>query len=257
MRESDDSSDMTDVGTSRKTALAVVLVPKNELAIVAKQAGAKADKLINLSNRICIGGISASVAGVIGMVTVGVIAAPLAPVAGLGLGITAIGCLLGGLATSMVIGDKARAARRRQSEALLSRIKSLAATAKSALERAIADDTIRTGLDLRIVPENETPKQIHIKDISALVTETGEIKLKISARILEEDGTSVDWMRIWTQDSGVSFEQTVAKFPKAMLDSVRAATPPAVAASAPEPEPLAVQESEKRLPIGVPFSLGG
>ena len=231
--------------SNSETALTVI--PKNELAIVAKQAGAKADKLAKTGHGFGIGALS----GVVVLLG-GAAAIPLALVVAPILVITGFVSLFGGGLTAAVLEGVEQKARNRQTEAVSARAERVGAMARSALEGAIADDTIRKGLVLRIVPQEETPKKVLVDSVKTIIDEDGKKKLNIRAGLLEEDGTSVDWMRFSTNDSIVSLEQYVTAFPKHVLESIRAEIPPADAEGTIAPEPPAVREQEKKLPRYTP-----
>jgi hypothetical protein len=145
---------------------------------------------------------------------------------------------------AIVLDTKKQNALDRRNKAVSGRAARIATTARTALEEAIADGTIRKGLDLRIETKDETPKKVRVESMKAIIDEDGKKQLNITARILEEDGTSIDWLT--PASSTVSMEQAVADFPKAVVGPTRNETPPAE--SAIEPQPPTVLEAEKRLP---------
>jgi len=214
------------------TALAVI--PRNELAIVAQKEEAKADKLRKALTRIAIGGITGA-----GMLCFGFAALHLAPIIAPIVAITGAVSYFGGGVAGNVIESKEGKARDRAKAAVRVRRSNLIETAQTALEGAVADGTIRAGLDLRITPQDETPKKVHVHNMGAITDADGKKRLSISGQVLEEDGKIPDWMQ---GDAGVSLQQTVAVFPKAALDSIRP-EPTAIA-----PEPPAAREPEKILP---------
>ena len=119
-------------------------------------------------------------------------------------------------------------------------------TARSALEGAIADGTIDVGLYLRIARQDETPKIVRVESVSATINGIGNKILNVYPRILEEDGTSIDWLK--SSSSTVFLDQSVAVFPPAVLESLRSETSLAGAESTIEPQPPSVREPEKILP---------
>jgi hypothetical protein len=234
--------------TSRETALAVI--PKNELAIVAAREGAGADRLDKVGFCLGVGGVFG-----LGVLTVvgAIVAAPaLVPVVGIA-GVASIA--MSGVA-GIVCSSKGEKARKRQYEASEKRTGLLRKTAQTALADSINVGTICVGLDIRIEPQDETPKKVRVEDMKTIIDADGSKKLSISARILEADGTGIDWLG----ESVVEMEQGVAAFPKAVAESMRAAlaedqNPVAVDAPAPEPRSLPDQSPDKILPRITPIDV--
>jgi hypothetical protein len=210
---------------------------------VAKQAGTKADRLGKMGNFLGVGTVVAGGGTFFYGLTLAVAAPAGAPI----LALAGILTFMGGFVSTWVVKEKAEKARNRQEEAIAKRVNHLDTVAKRALEGVIGDSTVRAGLDLRIEFQDETPKTLHVEDVRVAVNGKREKKLTISARFLEEDGRDIDGLsRFWP--GAVLYEQTVAAFPKAVLDSIQSETPPSDAGTALAPEPTAVREPEKRLP---------
>jgi hypothetical protein len=223
------------------TENALAVPPRNELAIVAKQAGDKAERLQKADTGCLIGGLAGATMMYFGaMAAIG--AAPVAPVL-LGVGLVSLlGCMV---ASAVFIDSKLAKAKDQQIAAIWERTSRLKETARIALEGAIADGTIHGGQDLRIFAHDETPKKLHIKNVSATIMK-GEKKLHLTARILEEDGTDIGWLK---EIDRVSLEQSVAAFPTAVLESIRNEISLAGSASTIEPL-LTVPKPEKSLRHG-------
>jgi hypothetical protein len=226
---------------------ALTVIPKNEMAIVARKEGAKAAKLQKTKLGFIVGTFSGMVVTFGGLVMAAPVVVPIVAMAG-------VAFTVGNFFVGLLIEAKEFKARNRQAKAIEERRNCLVATARTALEGAIADGTIHAEQDLCITPQDETPKKIHVEKLRAIITTinaNSEQTLSIVARILEEDGRPVDWMEDYDR---VSLERPVAAFPKAIPESIRIEALPAETTA----EPLAAREPEKKLPrIDIPLSLGG
>jgi hypothetical protein len=231
--------DMHDTAVANETALA--LIPKNELAVVAKQAGDRVEKIHKATIGCLIGGVSG---GLIGLCAVAAI--PAAPVVAPVVALAGLFSLAVAAVTNIVLDCKSDDARTRQNKAIAERTDRLKETARTALAEAVRLDRIRIGLDLSIAPQDETPKKVRVDNLSATINQISQKRLDIFARILEGDGTRIDWLIPST--SKISFTLSVAAFPKAIRESIRNETALAHAESIREPQPPAVREPEKILP---------
>jgi hypothetical protein len=239
------------------TKNALIVPPKNELAVIAEKAGAKADKLGKMARYLGVGGVSGYVLAFSGAL----VAIHLAPVVAPVLLVTGLVGFFGSSGAAFALDPIEKKARKQSAEAVRKRIQHLKETARSALDGAIADGTIRIGLALPLAPKDENPKKLRVEDVNGIVTTKGEKTLSISARILEEDGADVDWLK---GSSPAIFAQLfVAAFPEAVMESMRAALakgqrPPAggardanvsvAAASLQNSLPPAIRKPEKKLP---------
>jgi hypothetical protein len=213
--------------------MALAVIPKNELALAAQKEEAKAKKLHKMAAGFLIGALSAPLitwAGVAMMASAPV----LAPIVGM-LGVV---LYFGGSITSVVLKNNQHKALERRAETVKTRADHLTAAASAALDAAIVDDTIRVGLDLSIVPPDETPKKVRVEDLSATINANGGKKLNVIARIFEEGGQKIDWMN---ESDRVSLEHSVTIFPKAIPES----------SGSEAPRPV-VREPEKTLPACTP-----
>jgi hypothetical protein len=237
-------------GITANETMALAVIPNNDLALVAKNEGAKAKRLHKTAVGAFIGALSAgpliTCAGVAMMASAPV----LAPIVGM-LGIV---LYFGGSITGVVLENNQRKALGRQAQAVKTRADHLTAAARAALDAAIEEGTIRAGSDLSIVLPDETLKRVCVESVGMVANVDGGKKLSITARILEEDGKPVDWMK---QCDRVSLEYPLAAFPKTVLGSIWTEALPAAAESTIAPEPPTAREPEKTLPrINIPLSLG-
>jgi len=201
-------------GMNREAVLAVI--PKNELALAEKNEAARAERFDKTARRMDI----VSVAGVIA-VSLAAISVHLVPVVAPILFIPGFIFGVGAGPAGIIARIKRDHARNRQAKAEQRRCERLVATARAALEEAISDNSVRLGRDLLIVPQDETPKVVRVRDVEATVSAHGEKKLRITATILEEDRTSVTCLK--GDQSSISGEYSVRTFPEGVLEPLRAA----------------------------------
>jgi hypothetical protein len=226
------------------TALAVI--PKNELARMAEKEGVKLAKLQKMEDGLIIWAMSGAAIGIAGAFLLPALPI-IAPIL-IGAGLAAE---LGGMAPSLVIVSKKRKADKRQKKANELRTSRLADAARSALEGAIADDTVRAGLDICIAPQDESPKKLHIDGLTAFVDEKTENRLTVKAHLLEDNGEGVAWMNDFGR---ISLQRSVPRLPKSICGpSMIEALSAEITAEPPTP-----REPEKILPrIESPPSPGG
>lgn len=223
-------------GDIATNSMALAVIPKNELARMAQKEAAKAKRLERTVNGICIGGLS-----VVGVVIGGLAALGAAPIVVPILIWVGFASIVGSIAPALSFQSAADRSSERQNQAIKRRADRLTGAAKLELLHAAADGLIRVGLYLPVSSEDETPKKIGVEAMMAIIDTFGRKKLGLTALVLEGDGKSVDWMDR-RHLSKLYLEFSVAKLPKAILDSLRSELPPAdsviIAPVAREPEKI-------------------
>jgi len=202
-------------------SMALAVIPKNELARVATKEASKATRLERTAQRFGIACLVCSAAIIGGAVTLGI--APIVAPFVIWVGFAS---MAGNIAAALSFQSAADRATDRHDEAVKKRADRLTASARSELEQAVANGAIRVGLYLPVPSEDETPKKVRVEAMMAIIDTFGRTKLGLTGLVLEGDGKSIDWMDR-RHLSKLYLEFSVAKLPKAILDSIHSELPPA------------------------------